>query len=615
LVSISSLASIVAATAALSQSVDPETGAVVARSYADSKEGKTPPLKVARGAPNVIWILLDDAGWGATSAFGGPVSTPTFDRLANSGLRYTNFHTTGVCAPTRAALLTGRNHNAVAMGLFPHPGLSAEFPGYSGRILDKDGMIAQYLHAAGYSTYQLGKWHLTPDREMSNLGPYDRWPVGKGFDHSFGFLGGADDQYTPDLVEDRTHVAPDGRHLNAQLMDKAMYYIDQQERVNPEKPFFMYIATGATHAPHQSDRYWLNKWRGKFDMGWDVVRQQTFERQKKMGLIPKDAVLPDRDPLVPAWSSLSPDEKLVYARLMESYAAFMESTDYEIGRLVDYLKAHDLDKNTAIFLVLGDNGASKEGRENGSIFNEISYPDKHATVPEMLKDIDKIGTSATFSNYPIGWGQAMDTPFRKWKGDADSEGGTRNPLIVSWPTRVPAGEIRMQYGHVIDLLPTTLEIAHVPQAETINGLAQTPIQGTSLAYSFNDAKAANRHRQQYYFLFGDRAMVKDGWKAAYYYYPNLEVIQANPKKALDPNADHGHWELFNLNNDFNERIDVAAKYPEKLKELTDLFEEEAKKNNVYPLINASDLWGRFNVLMRAGHMGPKDATADGAKRE
>lgn len=589
------------------QSLGEDTGAIVGRTYSESKEGRTPPLPVARGAPNIIWILLDDVGWGASSAFGGPVSTPTLERLANLGLRYTNFHSTGVCAPTRAALLTGRNHNAVGMGLFPHLALSAEFPGYSGRILDKDGMVSQYLHAAGYSTYAIGKWHLTPDREMTNLGPFDRWPVGKGFDHFFGFLTGAEDQYTPDLVEDRSHVPADGRHVNAQLFDKAMFYIDQQERLKSDKPFFMYIATGATHAPHQVDQFWLDKWRGRFHQGWDVVRQETFARQKRLGIIPKNAVLPDRDPKVPAWSLLSADQKVVYERHMEAYAAFFEYTDYEIGRLISYLEAHNLEKNTAIFLVIGDNGASREGTDDGSIYNHISFPNQHSSVQEMLDKIDTIGTGKTFSNYPIGWAQAMDTPFRKWKGDADTEGGTRNPLIVYWPSHVPAGEIRNQYGHVIDLLPTALEISHVAQPNAVNGATQTPIQGTSLAYTFNDQTAENRHHKQYYFLFGAAAIVENGWKASFRYYPNLEEIEANPSATLASGVDHGHWELFNLDKDFNERIDVAKQFPEKLNHLKSLFETEAKANNAYPLLNATDIWSRFNRFIRDGHTGAKAA--------
>ena len=569
---------------------------VVGKTYAESKEGAAPAPTIARGAPNVLWILLDDAGFGASSSFGGLIQTPTFERLANEGLRYSNFHTTAVCSPTRAALLTGRNHHTVGMGLFPHKFLSAEFPGYTGRLQPKDGTIAEYLRSVGYSTYALGKWHQTPDEESTDLGPFDRWPSGKGFDHFFGFLGGAEDQYKTDLIEDNNHIKPDGRHLNAQLADKAISYIDRQQRLAPDKPFFIYLATGATHSPHQVERPWIDKYKGKFDQGWDIYREQTFARQKQLGLIPADTVLPERDPRVPAWDGLTAEQKIVYTRFIEAYAGFLEYTDYEIDRVVDHLRSTGELDNTAIFLIIGDNGASKEGAYNGTVQREFGpLPgDDSAQIEALIAKYDRIGTRDAYSNYPIGWAQAMNTPFRHWKADANSEGGTRNPLIVHWPKGISnqgASGVRTQYSHVIDLLPTTLELAGTQALQTINGIAQDPIQGTSLVYSFNQPTAPTRHTQQYHFLFGSGSIVKDGWKASFGYRPDFVDLYGTypPPKSIENNAGKEVWELYDLNTDVTEVQNVAAPYPEKLKELQALFDSEARANNVYPLINWSDL--------------------------
>ncbi|MFA5633107.1 MAG: arylsulfatase [Porticoccaceae bacterium] len=570
--------------------------AVIGKTYAESKEAIPPALPDAKGAPNIVWILLDDVGFGASSAFGGLIQTPTLEDLADNGLRYTNFHTAGICSPTRAALLTGRNHHKVGMGMFPDKFLAFEFPGYTGRLEPKDGTIAEYLRTVGYSTYALGKWHLTPDDEMTDLGPFERWPTGKGFDHFFGFLWGAADQYKPDLVEDLRHVEADGRHLNAQLFDKAISYIDRQQALDSGKPFFMYIATGAGHSPHQSDQEWLDKYKGRFDAGWDIFRQEVFERQKRLGVIPDDAILPERDPRVEEWDSLSSDQKAVYARFMEGYAAFLDYTDYEIGRLVKYLESKELLDNTAIFVIVGDNGGSKEGGVNGSIAIEGVPPDRdeEAQIVQLKGLLDDIGTAATYSNYPIGWGQATNTPFQYWKGDANSEGGTRNPMIVHWPKKIKESGVRNQYSHVIDLLPTTLEIAGAEVSDSLRGISQTEVQGVSLAYSFNDANAETRRNQQHFFIGGSGAIVKDGWKAGFGYRPDLvDIMRTYPAPTKhENNAGKEVWSLYNLNEDFNERIDLAAKYPEKLEELKALFDQEAKANQVYPLINWSDINNR-----------------------
>jgi arylsulfatase len=579
-----------------------QTAPVIAKTLAQSVEGAAPTTPTAKGKPNVIWILFDDAGFGATSAFGGLVETPVMEALANGGLRYVNFHTTGVCSPTRAALMTGRNHHAVGMGLFPHEFMRAEFPGYTGRLAPKDGTIAEYLRDVGYSTYALGKWHLTPDEESTDLGPFDRWPSGKGFDHFYGFLSGATDQYKPDLVEDNLHIKPDGRHLNELLFDKAISYVDRQQTLNAEKPFFLYIAPGATHSPHQVDQKWIDQNKGKYDAGWDAFRETIFARQKKLGVIPQNAVLPPRDPRVPAWSSLSADEKRIYARFMESYAGFLQYTDFEIGRLVDHLRAKNLADNTAILLVIGDNGASKEGGLNGSTqleFQPFTRNNK-AQIAELNRRYEEIGTKTSYSNYPMGWAQTANTPFREWKADSNAEGGTRVPLIVSWPARLPKGEVRTQYGHVIDLLPTTLELVGAAQPQAIRGAAQSPIQGTSLQYSFANAAAESRHTVQYYFLFGTGAIVKDGWKASFGYRPDFVDIFATYPAPKNPpnNAGKEVWELYDLNTDFNERINLAKKNPEKLKELQALFEAEVKANNVNPLINWTDVSTKFREYVR-----------------
>lgn len=560
----------------------------IGRSLADSKEWWPEPVKAAKGAPNVVWILLDDVGFGAASAFGGGISTPTLDELSQQGLRYTNFHTTAVCAPTRASLLTGKNSSSVHMAGFSHTLLSAGFPGWDGRIPDEDGTIAEILRDCGYNTYAVGKYGVTPDEEASDAGPFDRWPSGKGFDHFFGFLGSQTDQYKPDLVEDQAHVQPDGRHLSEQMTDKAIGYIEAQEKAAPDKPFFLYYAPGATHAPHQVAAQWSDKYKGKFDQGWDVYRQKVFAEQKRQGLIPANAVLPGRDPAVKAWASLSKDEQRLYARFMEVYAGFLEYTDHEIGRVVQHLKDAGEYDNTLFVVVVGDNGASKEGTSYGDVDRSLIAPplSEQDNIAYNLARVDQLGTpSAIEGNYPVGWAQAANTPFRRWKSDADSEGGTRNPLIVSWPAGIKERGIRTQYGHVIDILPTTLELLKLEAPTSIRGIAQQPIEGTSLAYSVSDASAPSRHRTQHYYIFGSRAIYQDGWKASLAY-PN-RFVSGSPggNKAFDENA----WELYNVNEDFNERFNLAKKHPEKLAELRALFDEQARKYDLYPLITWDDI--------------------------
>ena len=571
------------------QTAQPYQG-VVGRTLAESKEWWPEPVKAPAGAPNVVWVLLDDVGFGASSTFGGLIQTPTFDSLAADGLRYTNFHTCAICAPTRSALLTGRNSASVHESGFSHTVLSAGFPGWDGRVPSTAGTIAEILRDNGYNTFAVGKYGVTPDEEATDAGPFDHWPTGKGFDHFFGFLGSQTDQYKPDLVEDQAHVRPDGRHLSDQITDKAIAYIDRQKKAAPDKPFFLYYAPGATHAPHQVDQYWSDLYKGKFDEGWDVYRERVFERQKQLGVIPADAKLPDRNLDIKAWNQLSPEEKKLYARFMEVYAGYLAYTDFEVGRLVNHLKEiHQLD-NTLIFVIIGDNGASKEGTLNGNIdqgFAQRPLSEKE-NIEYNLKKIGEIGTpAATNGNYPLGWAQAANTPFKFWKEDANSEGGTHNPLIVFWPKGIKdKGGIRTQYGHVIDVLPTTLDLLGVKAPDEIRDVKQQPIEGISLAYSIADAKAPSRHTLQYYYIYGSRSIYDNGWKAELPY-PNAFITgNAANNRPFDENA----WELYNLNDDYTERIDLAKKYPEKLAELKAEFEEQAKSHHLYPYITWDDVY-------------------------
>ncbi|MFZ4456947.1 MAG: arylsulfatase [Bacteroidales bacterium] len=544
----------------------------IGKTLSDSKEAWPEKKKAPQGAPNVVVWLIDDAGYGTSSAFGGLMQTPVLDSLANNGLRYTNFHSTGVSSPTRAALLTGRNHHSVHMGTLNYS--SQGFPGYDAVMPGDKATIAEVLHENGYNNFAVGKYHVAPLDEITANGPFDRWAVGRGFDHFYGFQLGHTDQYHPNLYEDTKviDIEPNTKHLSTLLADKAISYIGNQKSIQPEKPFFLYFATGAIHSPHQVDKKWSDLYKGKFDKGWDWYREEVFARQKRLGVIPADAVLPDRDPTVKAWDSLTPEQRKVYARFMEVYAGFLTHADYEFGRIINYLKEIGQLDNTVVLVSIGDNGSSHSPR-NGTLNGYISSLDEDKQIAELYKNIDKIGTERSFEDAPSGWTQATNTPFRLWKADPNSEGGTHQPLIVFYPKgQLDKGGIRNQYGHVIDIAPTIYELTGATVPEVIKGYKQQPIEGTSLAYSLHDANAINRHTVQYYELFGKRAIVKDGWKASVFH-------QSGADFAKDV------WELYNLKEDFNERIDLASKFPEKVKELQAVFDEEAAKYNVYPLID------------------------------
>jgi arylsulfatase len=580
-------------------------GGTVNKTYETSRESWPDRTNPAAGKPNIVWILLDDVGFGASSAFGGLISTPTFDRLAGEGLRYTNFHTCAISAPTRAALLTGRNHHRVHFGGFAHRGMSAGFPGWDGYLPAEAGTVAETLRDYGYNTFAVGKYGITRDEDATDAGPFDRWPLGKGFEKFLGFLGSQTDQYKPQLVEDNRFVAPDGRHLSEQITDKAIDYINKQKAAAPDKPFFLYYAPAAVHAPHQVAKKWRDEYEGKFDGGWDEYREKVFAQQKKLGIIPSNAVLPERDPNIKAWNSLTPDAKLLFARFMETYAAYLTYTDYEVGRLIRTLEELNQLDNTAIFVLIGDNGASKEGDFHGTItsdeFLSFTPASSEEQIAKNLNRITWIGEpEGTNVNYPLGWAQATNTPFRLWKSDANSEGGTRNPLIVHYPKGISEkGGVRNQYGHVTDLFPTALDLLGFAPIEEIRGVKQIPLQGTSLAYSFNDGKAASRHTVQYYYIFGQGAVYSDGWKASFAFHPNFLDIglirqgKTSLPELLKSASQAPQWELYDLNTDFNERTNIAAKHPQKLAELQTLFDRLAEENKIYPLLNWSHVFGKL----------------------
>jgi arylsulfatase A-like enzyme len=549
----------------------------IGRTLKETTQSWPEQLKAPEGAPNVVWILLDDVGYGAASVFGGLIPTPTLDSLANNGLRYTNFHTTAICSPTRAALLTGRNSHSVHMGLFPNSANSGS-PGYDAYMPFEKATVAEILRENGYNTFAVGKWHLTPQSDATAIGPFNRWPTGRGFDHYFGFLGGSTDQFHPQLWLDTRKVEKaddDHRTFNALIADKAINYIAEQKSGNPDKPFFLYYAPGATHAPHQVTKEWADKFKGKFDQGWDKYREEVLARQIRLGTVPAGTQLPPGNPGVKKWDELKPDEKKLYARFFEIYAAFFAETDYQIGRVVNYIKQIGQLDNTLIFVSVGDNGASKEGTFVGTVGGSATSSNPEVTEDERLlrnvKNLDLLGTEYSSPNYPLGWAQAANTPFKYWKQDANSEGGTHNPLIVFWPKGIKEkGSLRNQYSHVIDILPTTIELTKAKVPTVINGYRQEPIQGTSLAYSINNANLPSRHTIQHYEIMGSRSVYKDGWKAG-----ALHVKKQDFEKDV--------WELYNLNEDFNERFNLAAKYPEKLEEMKGLFDAQAWKYNIYPL--------------------------------
>lgn len=552
----------------------------VGRTIADSDPPEFPrAARPPKGAPNIVYILIDDAGYGQFGTFGGQVPTPALDRVVADGLKYTRFHTTALCSPTRAALLTGRNHHVAGTGVITEG--ATGYDGYTGIIAKNVGTIAEVLRQYGYATSWFGKNHNTPDWETSQVGPFDRWPSGLGFDYFYGFMGGDMDQWQPTLYENHNLVprSTDPNYiLTTDLVDKSIAWLRRTRSIDAEKPYFLYMSTGATHAPHHVHPNFIAKYKGQFDAGWDVYREQTFERQKKLGVVPANAKLTPRPAELPAWSSLSADQKKLFSRMMEVFAAFTAETDYEMGRLLEAVRALPDADNTLIFYQVGDNGASAEGGLVG-LLNENSF---FNGVPEELADnlkhINEIGGPKHFNHFPAGWAWAMNTPFQWTKQIASHLGGVRNPLAVSWPAKIKdKGGVRSQFHHVIDIAPTIYEAVGVSFPDVLNGVAQKSLDGVSMVYTFGDKAALSRRRSQYFEMFINRGMYHDGWWAA----SRTNVPWEGDSKPIDP--DTAKWELYNLEEDFSQANDLAAKNPTKLRELQDLWWAEAARNSVLPL--------------------------------
>jgi arylsulfatase A-like enzyme len=576
--------------------------------YEDAKdsEAKFPPIEPLRppaGAPNVLIILLDDIGFGASSAFGGPCATPTAERLAAGGLKLNRFHTTALCSPTRQALLTGRNHHTVGMGGITEIATSA--PGYNSIRPNTCAPLAETLKLNGYSTAQFGKCHEVPVWETSPMGPFDAWPTGGGgFEYFYGFIGGETNQYYPAIYEGTTPVEQErtpeeGYHFTEDMTDKAIGWIRQQKALTPDKPFFVYFAPGATHAPHHVPTEWSDKYRGRFDQGWDALREKILARQKELGVVPPETELTARHEEIPAWDDMPDELKPVLARQMEVYAAFLEHTDHHIGRLVDALDDLGIFEDTLVYYIIGDNGASAEGTLNGT-FNEgfIFNGAADLETPEfMAARIDKFGGPEAYNHFAVGWAHAMDTPYQWTKQVASHWGGTRNGTVVLWPRGISArGEVRQQFHHVIDVGPTVLEAAGIPEPGSVNGVEQRPMEGVSMLYAFDDASAGERRTTQYFEMFCNRGIYHEGWTAV-----TRHSTPWLPTAEL-PSLDEDVWELYDTNTDWSQAHDLAAEMPEKLAELKQLWHEEALKYNVLPLDDRrierfnSDLAGRPQLV-------------------
>lgn len=554
----------------------------ITHDYATSTLNATAPLTAPAGAPNVFVILLDDAGYGQTATFGGLIPTPTLDTLAANGLRYTRFHVTALCSPTRAALLTGRNNHAVGMGTITN--WANGYPGYTGSIPKSAAFLSSILRENGYATASIGKWHLIPDPETTLAGPFDHWPTHQGFDYFYGFIGAETDQWQPELTEGSTPiwmVPPPGREsdytLNEDLANHARSWILQQKALAPDRPIFMYYATGATHAPLQAPKAWIDQFKGKFDMGWDEYRKLVFERQKKLGVVPADTLLTPRPAELPAWDSLDTDQKKVASRLMEVFAGFMAQADHEIGRVLDALRQTGQIDNTLIFYIAGDNGASLEGNITGTdnVMEQVNGIQPSAA--EIVKRLDTIGGPLSNPHYPAAWAWAGNTPFQWGKRIASHLGGTRDPMVVSWPGHIrDIGGTRSHYEHVIDVLPTILEAAHVPQPKSVDGVVQQAVNGVSFLDTFTDASAPERHIAQYFEMHGNRAMYSDGWIAGQRTGLLPWTYTSSTNTALP-------WELYDLTHDYSEANNLAGANPAKLDQLKKAFDAEATRNNVYPI--------------------------------
>ncbi|MEE4638917.1 MAG: arylsulfatase, partial [Wenzhouxiangella sp.] len=566
----------------------------------DARNATPPPrfeVKAPRGAPNVVIVLIDDIGFGGPSTFGGPIQTPTLDALAGEGLRFNNFHTTALCSPTRNALKTGRNHHTANTGSIMET--ATAFPGNTGQVPNSVAPLAEMLRLNGYSTGAFGKWHETAAWETSVSGPFDRWPTHQGFDKFYGFIGGETDQWYPLVYDGVTKVNPpktEGYHFTVDMTNQAINWVKAQQSMTPEKPFFVYYATGAVHAPHHVPKEWADRYKGQFDKGWDRVRAETIERQKKLGVIPGNTQLAPKPEDIKDWDTLPAQERRLFARQAEVFAGFMAQTDHEVGRLVEALKDLNEMENTLFIYIAGDNGTSAEGGFVG-MYNEMTY---FNGVTEKVEDlvplIDKWGGPETFPHMAAGWAVAFDSPFSWTKQVASDFGGTRNGAVIHWPDGIRArGEIRSQFSHVIDVAPTILEAAGLPEPTSVNGTRQTPIEGTSMLYTFDDADAPERHTTQYFEMFGNRAIYHDGWLAR-------TIHRAPWQTANLPPLTTDVWDLYDVKSDFSLTRNLAAEHPDKLEELQAMFMEEAEQYHVLPIDDRTivranaELAGRPDVL-------------------
>jgi arylsulfatase A-like enzyme len=551
----------------------------------DVRDAKAPPrfeVKAPAGAPNVLIVLIDDMGFGQSSAFGGPIHMPTVERLANHGLRYNHFHTTALCSPTRAALLSGRNHHVCNMGSITET--ATAFRGQTGQRPDSVAPLAEMLRLNGFATAAFGKSHETAAWEVSVSGPTNRWPTRSGFDKFYGFIGGEANQWAPTLYDGLNPIETPKEpnyHLMTDMTNQAIGWTKGVKALTPDKPFFVYFAPGATHAPHHVPKEWIARYKGKFDRGWDAVREETLARQKTLGVVPADTKLAPKPAAIKDWDRLTADEKKLFAHQMEVFAAYGEYADHEVGRLVQSIEDMGQMDNTLIFYIVGDNGASAEGGMNG-LFNEMTYFNGvQETVQDVLKHYDDLGGPMSYGHYAAGWAVAGDTPFTWTKQVAANYGGTRNGMAIHWPRRIKArGEVRSQWHHVIDVAPTILEAAGLPEPKSVNGTSQTPIEGVSMVYTFDDAAAKDRHLTQYFEIFGNRALYHDGWLAGTVHRAPWE---AKPRAALKDDK----WELYDTRADFSLLNDLAAKNPSKLEEMQAHFMKEAARNHALPIDDRS----------------------------
>ena len=552
----------------------------VGRTYLDSDPPQFPqPVQAPKGAPNVVLILIDDAGFGQFSTFGGGVPSPTMDRLAAEGLRYNRFHTTALCSPTRAALITGRNHHTAASGVISEA--ATGYDGYTTVLPRSRGTVGEVLRQNGYMTAWIGKNHNTPTWEASAAGPFDRWANGLGFDYFYGFNAGDMNHWNPILFENRNLVPAStdpNYHLTVDLADHAIAWMRKVKTIAPDRPFFLYVAPGATHSPHHAPQEWIDRFKGKFDMGWDKYREETLERQKRLGVIPSNTKLTVRSPGLPAWDTLNADQKRLYAHMMEVFAAYGAQCDYEMGRIVGAVKQLPDADNTIFIYIAGDNGASAEGGTEGSVNENLFFNGFPEKWEDNLKVIDELGGPKHYNHFPAAWAHAMDTPFQWTKQVASHFGGTRNPMIVSWPSRIKdRGGLRDQFMHVVDVTPTLYEVIGITPPTELNGVQQKPIEGISFAYTFDDAKAKSRRVTQYFEMASVRGLYHDGWMASAIAFAPWDPIRTG----FDP--DKQKWELYNIDQDFSQADDLATENPQKLRELQDLWWTEAAKHNVLPL--------------------------------